>query len=235
MGAREFPHLKGSCREVLVPVLFLFRDGETEEERDFDLAQVDDLHVGVGGGVEPEKSVGGERGRGGDSGDGDGDLVAVLAERGDFPDGGIGRVHPDADFGKAFLFGRCQFDVGDAAGMAHELLGEALVMDVEEGGGVQEALLLVARVLDVHLLHVGHVGVDDFSVIVVFHIHEVQAVEVAFHPGVSVVRLFDSLFGVFHGKGENHFGGGERLDFGSRLVEDFFCLGGALPVPRRQG
>lgn len=195
------------------------------------LAQVDDLHIGVGGSVEPEEGVGGDGGRGFDLGDGNGDLVAVLAEGGDLPDGGVGGVHPDADFGKAFLFRRRQLDVGGAVGMAHEFLGEALVMDVEEGGGVQETLFLVAWVFDIDFLHVGHVGVDDLPVVVVYYVHEVQTVGAAFHPGVPVVGFSDVLVGVFHGEGENDFRGRERLDFGDSLVQDFFRFRVAL----RQG
>ena len=100
-----------------------------------------------------------------------------------------------------------------------------MVVDVEKGGWIEEALFFVGGVFDVHFLYLGHVGVDDFPVVIVFRVHEVEFVEVAFYPCLPFVRLMDVFRLVVHGEGECHFRCRVGFYFGCRLVQDSFGIG----------
>ena len=89
----------------------------------------------------------------------------------------------------------------------------ALAGDVEEGGGIQDAVVLGVRGFDIDFEHFGEVVVEECAVVISFGVHEVEAVFFAFEPGLPVVGFVGAVGGVFEsdGKGDFHCRKGHAL------------------------
>ena len=81
----------------------------------------------------------------------------------------------------------------------------ALAGDVEEGGGIQDAVVLGVRGFDIDFEHFGEVVVEECAVVISFGVHEVEAVFFAFEPGLPVVGFVGAVGGVFEGDGKGDF------------------------------